>query len=97
MREATCDVVGAFSENVIPDFLFQHKQVMPALLKALKDQVQVAATSDDHAQSATSALTALSEFAANMEEYEIGFYLKDAVEISLQYLITENQKRKVQY
>ena len=70
---------------------------MPALLKALKDQVQVAATSDDHAQSATSALTALSEFAANMEEYEISFYLKDAVEISLQYLITENQKRKVQY
>lgn len=97
VREATCDVVGAFSENVIPDFLFQHKQVMPALLKALRDQVTIAATSEDHAQSATSALTALSEFAANMEEYEMGFYLKEAVEISLQYLVTENQKRKVQY
>lgn len=37
VREAAGEAVGRFAENVGADFLNKHKQIMPCLLKVLKD------------------------------------------------------------
>lgn len=37
VREATAETVGKFSENVVPDFLDMHHQVVPCLLLVLKE------------------------------------------------------------
>jgi hypothetical protein len=37
VREAAGEAVGRFSENVGLDFLNKHKEIMPCLLKVIKD------------------------------------------------------------
>lgn len=97
VREAACIAIGDFSENVIPDFLDLHAKVMPVLLQVLGEQIELATTSEDHATNAERAIYALSEFAANMVEYEIKPYLGRALEICMSYLNGPTQHRKVKY
>jgi hypothetical protein len=42
VREAATQAVGQFSENVVPEFLDLHAQVMPCLLEMVKSQVETA-------------------------------------------------------
>lgn len=37
VREAACQTIGEFADDVIPDFLDQHAKVMPVLLQVLQD------------------------------------------------------------
>ena len=97
VREAACLAIGNFSEDIIPEFLEQHSKVMPTLLYVLQNQIEVATTSEDHATNAERAIYALSEFAANMQEYEVKGYLEQSVQICLAYLNGPTQHRKVKY
>ena len=47
VREAACQVVGDFSESVVPDFLEAHEKVMPVLLQLLEGQLAVSTQSDE--------------------------------------------------
>ena len=97
VREAGCVTIGDFSENVIPDFLDQHTKVMPVLLQVLERQIDDATRSEEQASNAERAIYALSEFAANMVEYEIKPYLNKSLEICMAYLNGPTQHRKVKY
>jgi hypothetical protein len=81
VREAATQAVGQFSENVVPEFLELHAQVMPCLLKMVKEQVALATESNEHALTAEKALYAMSEFASQMDDVEISIYLKTGLEI----------------
>jgi len=37
VREAAGETVGRFAEHVVPDFLGNHKKVMPCLIKVIQD------------------------------------------------------------
>ena len=97
VREAGCQSIGEFAEDVIPDFLEQHAKVMPVLLQTLQDLAELATTSEEKASNAEKALYALGEFATNMEEYEMKPYLARCLEVCLVYLNGPNQYRKVKY
>ena len=86
VRQATCTVIGDFSEDVIPDFLEQHAKIMPVLLQVLQDQMEIATTSEENATNVERALYALGEFATNFEEYEIKPYLARSLDICMAYL-----------
>lgn len=70
---------------------------MPVLLTVLQNQIEIATTSEEHASNAERAIYALSEFAANMVEYEIKPYLAKALEICMAFLNGPTQYRKVKY
>lgn len=97
VREAACLAIGDFSEHVIPDFLEQHATVMPVLLQVLEAQLEIATQSEEQASNAERAIYALSEFCANMEEYEIRPYLSKSLEVCVAYLNGAQQHRKVKY
>ena len=86
VKDATCQIIGNFSEDCVPDFLDQHAKVMPVLTNVLQSQVQIAVQSEEHASSAERALFALGEFATNFEEYELKPYLASSIQIILAYL-----------
>ena len=60
-------------------------------------QIDLATRSEEHATNAERAIYALSEFAANMEEYEIKPYLDRSLAICMEYLNGPTQHRKVKY
>ena len=97
MREACCELIGEFSEDVIPDFLEQHAKVMPVLLNVLQSQVEVATQSEKDATNAERAIYALSEFCGSMQDYEIKPYLDQSLQICMAFLNGAGQHRKVKY
>lgn len=86
VREAACEAIGDFADDVIPDFLDQHPKVMPVLLQSLTELIELAPQSEAYATIAERAIYALGEFATNMEEYEIKPYLTQCLTICLAYL-----------
>lgn len=63
VREAGMQVVSEFAENVIPDFLDLHDQVMPLMLRLVSQQLEIATTNSEHALSAEKAFFAIAQFA----------------------------------
>ena len=59
VREAGMQVVSEFAENVIPDFLDLHDQVMPLMLRLVSQQLEIATTNSEHALSAEKAFFAI--------------------------------------
>lgn len=97
VRESCAQVVGEFSENVVPEFLENHEKVMPCLLNVLKSQIDVATTSNEHSLTTAKAIYALSEFAANMEESEVKPYLEESIKVLVSYITGPAQKRDTRF
>ena len=97
VREAACLGVGEFSESVVPDFLEQHEKVMPVLLQVLSGLLETSTQSEDTASSTERAIYALAEFAAAMEATEVKGYLQQSVQLCLEYVGGQGQRRGVRY
>jgi hypothetical protein len=89
VREATAEVVGRFSENVVPDFLDRHEKVLPVLMEVIKE---LESSSD---QTLQKALYALNEFCENLND-EVTPYVDQLVPILLTY-IGSNASRDVKH
>jgi hypothetical protein len=80
VREAAGETVGRFSEHVIPDFLDKHKQIMPCLLKVIKDLYV-----SKHDMTIQKCLFALNEFVQNLD-YDIKIYLEDIIMLLSEFI-----------
>ena len=90
VREAAGETVGRFSEHVVPDFLDQHKKVMPALIKVVRELAP-----SQHDMTIQKSLFALNEFVQNLD-YDLKLYLNEIIEILMIY-ISGNYYRDVKY
>ena len=97
VRIAACETVGDFSEHAVPDFLEQSEVVMPVLTKVLEGQIVFATQSEENSKSAARAVFALSEFIANMEDYDMKPYLQSSLKLCLTYLNDPKQHREIKY
>ena len=97
VREAACETIGDFSENALDTFIDQREKIMPVLLKVLEEYLTIAKTSEDEARAASRAMTALSEFIANMEDYDVQPYLSSSLEICMAYINDKDQLYLVKY
>ena len=97
VKEAACETIGDFSDNALEDFLDQRDQVLPVLFNVLEEYQTLATQSDEHAHSASRAISALSEFIANMEDYDVMPHLERSLQICSVYLTGEGQRREVKY
>lgn len=80
VREAAGEAVGRFAENVGDDFLNKHKQIMPCLLKVLKDL-----QTSKHDLTIQKALCALNELVQNLM-WDLKLYLDDIIIVILEYV-----------
>jgi importin-4 len=97
VREAATQAVGQFSENVVPEFLELHAQVMPCLLQMVASQVEIATTTNEHGLTAEKALFGMAEFASQMDDVDIKPYMATGLEIIAKYMNGPGQKRGVRY
>ena len=90
VREATAETVGKFSEHVVPDFLDMHQEVVPSLLKVLKE---LTVQNDLTIQKS---LFALHEFTNNLQD-DVKQYLPVLVPLLLSYIQNTQYSRDVRY
>ena len=91
VREAAGETVGRFSEHVVPDFLDKHKQIVPCLLRVIKDLYV-----SKHDMTIQKSLFALNEFVQNLD-YDIKIYLEDIIKLLLEYINAQQFSRDVRY
>jgi HEAT repeat protein len=91
VREAAGETVGRFSEHVVPDFLDKHKQIVPCLLRVIKDLYV-----SKHDMTIQKSLIALNEFVQNLD-YDIKIYLEDIIKLLLEYINAQQFSRDVRY
>ena len=91
VREAAGETVGRFSEHVCQDFLEKHKQVVPCLLKVIKDLYV-----SKHDMTIQKTLFALNEFVQNLD-YDIKLYLEDIIKLLMEYINAPQFSRDVRY
>mmetsp|Transcript_1414 Transcript_1414/g.1904 ORF Transcript_1414/g.1904 Transcript_1414/m.1904 type:complete len:251 (+) Transcript_1414:1136-1888(+) len=91
VREAAGETVGRFSEHVVPDFLDQHKKIMPCLMRVVKDMAQ-----SKHEMTIQKTLFAINEFVQNLD-YDIKIYLDDVVNTLIVFTNGDIFSREVRY
>jgi hypothetical protein len=91
VREAAGEAVGRFAENVGDDFLSKHNQIMPCLLKVVKDLL-----TSKQDMTIQKALYALNELVQNLA-YDLKIYLEDTIRILLEYVQAPQFSKEVKY
>lgn len=91
VREAAGVCMGRFAEVIGDDFLDKHKMLMPFLVKLVRDML---GSKEEDAIVAT--LQGMNEFVQNLD-YDIKYYLKDTVELLVQYVTNTGFGREVVY
>jgi len=91
VREAAGEAVGRFAENVGDDFLSKHKQIMPCLLKVVKDLL-----TSKQDMTIQKALYALNELVQNLA-YDLKLYMDDVIRILLEYVKAPQFSKEVKY